>query len=268
VTTRIEFWIFAILLSGYGLGLLGMFAAAMMRARKRSATNRQASQSEPLIREELIHYLAGNNDLSPFRRAMQGKRASLETVMLSLERTAGGSALERLCDLALQLGLVRDWCEETRSRDTAKRRAAFANIAFANIFEPCRRRIGDIPAAALEDRDPQVRLSAGRAMARSGEEDAPRAFEWILTQALLARILTAPDLRAHAQSLSETAIPAALRSPEPARVRAALEVLIAWDRAIPSPQLWEAVRGLCLAESAAIAEPARQAMVRVRGGVA
>ena len=171
MTTRIELSIVAVLLSCYGLWLLAMFTAAMVRTRRRVAESAALAAAATDIHLSLIHYLAGNNDLSPFRLAMESSRGTLERQMLGFQYTAGGSALERLCDLALQLGLVRDWCEETRSRDQRKRRAAFENIAFANIYEPCRRRIGDIPVLALEDRDPQVRLSAGIAVARSGEPD-------------------------------------------------------------------------------------------------
>lgn len=269
MTTRIELSILAVLLSCYSLWLLAMFGAAMVRTRRRAAqrTSMAAAQSE--IHTALIHYLAGNNDLSPFRRAVETSRGPIECELLGLQHTAGGSALERLCDLALQLGLVRDWCEETRSRDQRKRRIAFASIAFVNVYEPCRRRIADIPATALDDRDAQVRLSAGIALARSGEpDDCRRAFEWMLTHGLLARMAAAPFLRQHAAALGETVVADALRSQDPARVRAALEILIAWERAIPSPPLWESVRTLCLAADPATAELARDATIRVRGGVA
>jgi hypothetical protein len=269
VITRVEFSFFAILLSGYGLWLVGMFATAMIRSRARHRRRIAAATVEPAIHEALIQYLAGNSDLTPFREAAQNHRESLEKEILSFETTAAGAALEILCDLALQVGLVRDWCEETSSRDLRRRRAAFAHLAFANIFEPCRRRIGNIPERALEDGDRHVRLSAGRALARSGEPpDTMRAFEWTLSQGLLERMVVAPELRPHAIELSEQAIPDALRAADPARIRAALEILIAWERAIPSVSLWAAVRTLFGGPDTWIADTARRVLVLVSGGAA
>lgn len=66
-----------------------------------------------------------------------------------------------------------------------------------------------------------------------------QVFEFAVSQNLLVRILLTDDLRRYALPLCEHAIPEALRSADPPRVLATLEMLVAWERAMPLGDLDE-----------------------------
>jgi HEAT repeat protein len=152
----------------------------------------------------------------------------------------GGSARDRLCALALDLGLVQQWCEEGRSRDVIRRRGALSNLAFASAYEPCRRVAGDLLLDALKDDDEEVRLSACRGVLLSeSSEQIKRLFELAIQPNLLTRIVLTEDLRRHALALAAGPVRVALRSGEARRARATLDILVAWERAIPIDDLRE-----------------------------
>ena len=100
-------------------------------------------------------------------------------------------------------------------------------------YEPCRRVAGDLLLHALEDDDPEVRLPAARALVQSGGiDEIGQVFELAVSQNHLIRILLTEDLRRHAAALCETVVPPILASENPARILAALEILVAWERAL------------------------------------
>jgi HEAT repeat protein len=150
----------------------------------------------------------------------------------------GGSARDRVCDLALKLGLVHRWYEESRARDVVRRRTAFASLAFACVYEPCQRVGGDLLIRAVNDRDEEVRLSACRGLALAGDaEHVQDLFALAIQSDLLTRVVLTEHLRPHALALSAGPVQEALGSSDRARVRAALEILVAWERAIPLEKL-------------------------------
>jgi HEAT repeat protein len=120
------------------------------------------------------------------------------------------------------------------------RRAAFANLAFACVYEPCRRVAGDQVLEALNDDDEEVRLSACRGvLLAGGEERVEQLFALALQPKLLTRIVLTEDLRRHALALAAGPVRQALRHGDNARVRATLEIVVAWERAIPLEELRE-----------------------------
>src|ERR1019366_10302688 len=140
---------------------------------------------------------------------------------LLFEATVGGSPRARLCGLALDLGRVPQWCEEGRSHDAIRRRAAFANLAFACVYEPCRRVAGDLLLDALNDGDEEVRLSACQGVLLAGGEDQiEQLFALAIQPNLLTRIALTEDLRRHALALAAGPVREALRNGDTPRVRA------------------------------------------------
>ncbi|HXS95986.1 MAG TPA: hypothetical protein VN736_15380 [Candidatus Limnocylindrales bacterium] len=224
----------SMLLAAYALWIFGMFIAALLRGAATRRAQQRAAELEPKIREVLIHYLAGAEDRTEIRNYVKESRAAVSTTLLSFQTTISGGARDRLCELALDQGLVHEWCQQTRSKNLAVRRAAFVRLAFACSYEPCRRVGGEILLDALNDADDEIRLEACRALVQAGvPEEVESVFEAALGSNPLIRILLAEDLRRHAAVLCKRAVPEALRAGDSARVLAALDVLVAWERALP-----------------------------------
>lgn len=231
--TGIEFSIAGILLGFYGLLMFALFLVAMVRG---LAWRRQSNASAallPEIRDALVDHLAGSDDLTRIQRLARTSRRDVADAIFSFQGTVGGSALDRLCDLALNLALVHDWVNDAHSRDAVRRRTAYARLAFVSVYEPCRRVAGDLLFQALDDPDPEVWLWACRSVIQSGTgEQIEAVFELAVSQSLLIRILLTEALRRHAAPLCEHAVPEALRSTDSRRVLAVLDILVAWERAI------------------------------------
>jgi HEAT repeat protein len=220
--------------------LLALLLAAIGRAGSLRARKAASAEVRPALRAALVEFLAGGTDDSLLRRNIRTHSADIAASILLFQTTVGGSARDRLCALALDLGLVRQWCTESASRDVVRRRGAFANLAFAFAYEPCRRVAGDLLVEALNDGDEEVRLSACRGLALAGgEAEIEDLFELAVRPNLLTRIVLTEDLRHHALTLTAGPVREVLRSGDARRVRATLEILVAWERAIPLEDLRE-----------------------------
>ena len=93
---------------------------------------------------------------------------------------------------------------------------------------------GELLVDALEDPDPEVRLAASRGLLKTGEiRDVERVFEQAVSHSLMVRVLLTEDLRRHAIPLCEGPIPKIVESEDKSRILAALDILTAWERAIP-----------------------------------
>jgi hypothetical protein len=238
MTGGAEFLTFALILGGYAVWVVGMYAAALVRGyswRKRDDVSRAI---QPQIRESLIDYLSGSDDQSQIRQFLRQSRRDVGDVLVSFRSTVGGAARDRLCELALEHALVHDWLEEAHSKDLVRRRVAFERLAFICTNEPCRRVAGDMIARAVDDSDPEVRFSAALAVLESGGPgDVERVFQMALTKDRLARIQLAEELRRHSAFLCKRAIPQVLASHDDVAVLAALEMFVAWERALPLEDL-------------------------------
>jgi hypothetical protein len=231
---RIELSVAGCLLGLYTLFLVAMFFAVRSRASGRRQRGIGTKTFTPQIRNALADYLAGSNDETKIRGFARQYRVEFVDSLLEFRGTVGGSARDRLCDLALELALVHDWCQDAASKDQSVRRQAYTRLSFVCAYEPCRRVAGELLQAALQDVDPEVRLSAARALVQSGNiEELSRVFRLAVSQSLLIRILLAEDLRRHATDLCRRAIPEVLMGDNPREVVAALQILVAWERALP-----------------------------------
>ena len=212
-----------------------MWRAGSLRARRAAS-----AAVRPKLQAALVEFLTGGADDSVFRGYIRTHPDDVAASILLFQTTVGGSARDRLCNLALNLGLVRQWYDEGRSRDLARRRAAFASLAFVCAYEPCRRVAGDLLLEALKDGDEDVRLSACRGTLLAGGEDRVEyVFALAIQTSLLTRIVLTEALRDHALELAAGPVGEALHSDDAHRVRATLEILVAWERAIPLEELRE-----------------------------
>ncbi|HEV3330431.1 MAG TPA: hypothetical protein VG096_05585 [Bryobacteraceae bacterium] len=216
----------------------GMLLFLLIRAVARGASFRRRSlisqKVRPLIRGALIEYLAGSNNMDTLRGYSKSHRRDLVDGILEVHAAVSGGARERVWELSLELSLVHEWCNETRSRDRLLRCLAFERLALACSYEPCRRIAGDLQVRGMKDPDPEVRYAAARGLAYStAKEEVECVFELAMSQNSLGRVLLVEVLRPHAVMLSETVVTQALRSTDEARVQSALEIALAWERAVP-----------------------------------
>ena len=235
---RVELSVAACLVGSYALFLIAMFALLHSRASARHKRGVGTKTHTPQIRDALVDFLSGSNDDTKIREFAKERRAELEESLLEFHGTVGGSARDRLCDLALELSMVHDWCHQASSKDRLTRRKAYARLSFVCAYEPCRRLAGDLLLQALQDPDPEVRLPAARALVQSGTiHELGQVFLLAISQNLLIRILLSEDLRRHATDLCKRAIPAVLAANNPPQTVAALQILVAWERALPLENL-------------------------------
>jgi HEAT repeat protein len=214
--------------------MFSMFCLALSRGLAWRKQALASAANRPGIQQALLIYLAGSNEQSEIRRFMRISRWDVADGILAFQGAVGGGARDRLCELALDLSLVQYWCQDAHSPDPVFRRKAFARLAFVCTNEPCRRVAGDLLVEALEDPDAEVRLSAARALVQSGGADEiATVFDLAVSQSLLIRILLSEELRRYALPLCEKAVPQALASGDTQRILATLEMLVAWERAIP-----------------------------------
>jgi hypothetical protein len=229
-----------ILLGAYGLFLLALLGFFMARAKARGRRAAESAVVGPVLHNALVDFLSGGSDETILRSYTKTHRDDLGKAVLMFQPTVNGSARDRLCDLALKLMLVHDWCELLASADLVRRRTALSRLAFVCAYEPCRRVAGELLPRALQDPDEEVRLLASRALLQAGDaKEIERVFELAVSPNLLTRIVLTEDLRRFAIELCRDAVPAVLRSKDPRRIRALLEVLVGWERAIPLQNLCE-----------------------------
>jgi hypothetical protein len=223
-----------VLVGAYILFLFVLLLVSMRCARSLRARTAVAAVIRPKLQASLVEFLAGGTDESVFRSHIRTHPADVADIILLFQTTVGGSARDRICDLSLKLGLVDRWSEESSASDVVRRRRAFASLAFACVYEPCRRVAGDLLIRAVNDGDEEVRLSACRGLALAGDPDHVQdLFALTIQSDLLTRVVLTEHLRPHALALSAGPVQEALSSTDRSRVRAALEILVAWERAIP-----------------------------------
>jgi hypothetical protein len=226
------------LLGFYALLVAAMFGLSFARATQARKRKRHYAEIEPRIRELLIENIAGSNNVDSIRSLVGPDRAAIGRVLTEFEEKVAGAACDRLCEAAIELGLVQGWIQDTRSRDPMERRRAFKGLAFVTSFEPCRRLSGEIPLLALNDADREVRLAAARAVLHSKiPEQFGQVFDMAMENNLLSRIRLTEELRRQALSLCEEVIPRALTGNDRERTLVALQLLVAWERALPFEDL-------------------------------
>jgi hypothetical protein len=228
----------------YGAVLLFLLIRNMARGAAYRRRTHVSQTVRPIIRDALIEYLAGSSNLDPLRGFAKSHRRDLVDGVLEVHAAVSGGARDRLWELSLELGLVHEWCSETRSRDRLLRCLAFERLALACAYEPCRRISGDLQLRGIEDPDIEVRFAAARGLAFSTDpQEVRRVFELAVSQNSLARVLLTEVLRPHAVMLCEGVVAEALRSSDEKRVISSLEMVLAWERAVPLMDLHRLVAG-------------------------
>jgi hypothetical protein len=226
------------LLGLYALFLSAIFGLSLVRARQSWKQKRRYAEIEPRLRDLLIENISGSNNVDSIRKLAGPDRPAVGRVLTEFEGKVAGAARDRLCEAAIELGLVQDWIQDSRSRNPMVRRRAFKGLAFVTSFEPARRLSGDIPVLALNDTDREVRIAAARAVLHSEiPEQFGQVFDMAMENNLLSRIRLTEELRRQALALCESTIPLALNGKDSERTLVALELLVAWERALPFEDL-------------------------------
>lgn len=188
-----------------------------------------AREIDAQIVEALAIYLGGNADVGRLRALAEAYPAQMREAVMRCQAMVGGRCGE-LCDLAIALGYVEEWWRDAQGRSLAKRRRAFSSIAAMAHSEPVRRIAADIAPRGLEDRDPQVRAGAARILLAGGNAGAiARVFCEALCDPYDMGAAIGMELGRHADTLCQSAIPGALRSPH---CLEALRLLVSWRRAL------------------------------------
>jgi hypothetical protein len=214
-----------------GLGIL--ITTALSRTRARAARTAASEAARKAIYDAIVAYLAGSPETRLIRQYLARQREDVADTLLMFQTAVAGSARDQLCNLALDVGLVHDWCMGVTSRDVICRRACFARLAFVSSYEPVRRVAAEHLLRGLDDPDEECRLAAARGVLYAGQTgEVTRVFELAVRSALLTRVVLCDDLRRHALMLGGGPLPAALRSEDAQKVQGALEILVAWERAI------------------------------------
>ena len=224
----------AFLMGGYATVMVVIFELALVRGRRRRRAMEASEQIRPRINQALVAHLAGANELQQLSEFQEKAPRELAAAILSYQDAISGSARDSLCELTMQLGLVHKWRGEIRTKDVQQLRQVYAALAFVSAYEPCRRVTDVILAEALDHRDRDVRLLCAQALAEFGDRrTVERIFQLALQETLLGRILLTEPLRRHSMELCRRALPEALQSEDPDILLGALEVILAWERALP-----------------------------------
>jgi len=165
-----------------------------------------AANEDEQIRACLARYAAGVECSTELGRLRQAHPVRFQTLLEEVRSSVKGSAFQRLSALA----------------------PAATGEAKAAMRQGARR-----PASVGE----------ARAFLRSGvREGAEAVLEWVVRQPPAVRAALAGDLRPHALYLRERALPAILAAGETREVKAVLELLEAWQKALPLREALPLVR--------------------------
>jgi len=185
------------------------------------------------IRDKLASHAVGTDRLAELKRLHRQRGRALERLLVEMLSCVRGTARERLSHLAVDLGLVARWQQQTGSHKPQVRKQALVRLVLL---------AGGVADAvllpALLDPQESVRLEASRALLQAGgRHDVEEVFSSVTTQPPEIRSALAEDLRPHALTLCESAIPEIVKSNDPERLRALLELLEGWGKALPLPNL-------------------------------
>lgn len=235
---RIELLAGAAILAACAFSILGMYAALLLRSFSGRKRERLSQTLQPRMREVLVDHLAGSDDRAQIRQFTKESRRDLGEAVMAFQGAVAGGARDRLCELSLEQALVHDWCQHAHSRNPIERRVAYERLAFVSSNEACRRVAGDMLRNALNDEDSEVRFSAALAVLQAGSaSDVERVFYVALSHNLLVRALLTEELRRHAALLCQKTIPEILASEDSEAIQTTLEILLAWERALPLKDL-------------------------------
>ena len=207
--------------------LVGLVLAKGIEA----ARERFVARWLPVVRGRMIAHLMGDDARAELRDLMAHAPVAMERCAEDLLASISGTELDRMSELAVELGLVDRWRRRAKRGSVESRRRAIALLGRLTVPH-----VNGVLQAALTDPEEAVRLEAARAFLRSdGMDDVERIFELATLETPFLRTILVEDLRPHALTLSEQAVPRVLASGRPEQVRVTLEMIEAWQKTLPVP---------------------------------
>jgi hypothetical protein len=198
----------------------------------------RAARVSPAIREFLGRHASGADHLKDIRDVRVAYPHEVEQCLVEFLRMVRGEGRARLAQLAVDLLFVELWQRQFRSRNLARQKKAVANLALLP-----REFARKVLQQAMTDPDEAVRLHTARHMVSNLQlGELPQVFNLVVNGSLVARMVLAEDLRPYALELAYEAIPAVLQVAEPRSTCAALDVLRAWGKFLPLPQVYPLLR--------------------------
>jgi hypothetical protein len=198
----------------------------------------RAASVLPRIRELLALQAAGSDGGAEIRRLAKTHRREFEQCLLECLHIVRGQGREALSQLAADLGWIQKWHQQCRSWSAPERKNAIAHLTLVS-----RTLASEVVRAALLDRDESVRLHTARAILRSPETgEVTQVFRMAIGASLMTRWILAEDLRPYALELARDPIATVLASAAIQPVLATLEIVRAWGKFLPLPELYPLLR--------------------------
>jgi HEAT repeat protein len=217
------------------IAMLGVSCFTKLTRRLREV---QMARVAPGIRELLALHAAGKDCGREIGRLRRTYPREVEQCLAEFLRMVRGCGREALSHLAADLHFIKKWQRDCNSRSKSRRRDAVAHLALVSRNFTVQTLLG-----ALRDADESFRLHTARAMVTNADSaELAQIFALAVNGPLVTRIILAEDLRPYAIELAKDAIPAALAGGETGPVLAVLEILRAWSKFLPLPEVYPLLR--------------------------
>lgn len=198
---------------------------------------RRAERIAEIVRNILSSYILGDSDTKTLLALHRKFPRDVERSFVSVYASVTGESRKRLHDLASRMDLFAHWTRLTRSLLARHRLEALQWLSIVTPMEPDLTHL-PVHVERLGDRSVPVRIQAAQTLAKAGgTAGIETVFYFLLTQSLFVRTLLAEELRPHVALLASRAVPNALSSQSPQKVTAALDLLLAWEKALTLPQI-------------------------------
>lgn len=191
----------------------------------------------PHVRELLGAHAAGIDRRAEIRRIAEKYPREVEACVVEFLGMLRGGGRETVSRLASELGLIRRWKTQYRSRHVLRRRQAIARLALVD-----QSLAQETLRTAMADPDESVRLHTGRALLLNCQPgQAADVFRLAVTGSLITRAILTEDLRPHAMELADVIL-RTLCSGNEDRVVAVLEMVHSWNTFLPLPYIYGLLR--------------------------
>lgn len=221
-----------------GLMIVILLAVLLTRKITSQIRKRREQRLYPVMRAKLAEHAISSNSLAQLQRLRCKFPAEFETCLADFLPMLTGEGSQHLSQLAIDLGLVERWKQQAQAGRVGIREKAVLRLGRLTI--PVAR---PWLLAALKDDSMEIRLEACRALIHAAQiEELEQVFHFALTQPLGVRAVLVEELRPHALQLAQNALPVALRNEDERLVIRALEIVAAWRRALPLPEITELLR--------------------------
>jgi HEAT repeat protein len=209
----------------------------VIRKYTKRIAERRAERIAGIVRNNLSSYILGDSGTKTLRALHEKFPQEVERSFISFYASVTGESRKRLHELAAQMGFLEHWARRTRSRLARRRLQALQWLSIITPMDPTAAQL-PIHVERLGDRSEPIRIQAAQTLAKGGTTAGiETVFYFLLTQPLFVRALLADELRPHVPLLATRAVPNALRSTSPRKVAAALDLLLAWEKALTLPQI-------------------------------